>query len=89
MWKEVDPDKYCTNHSDATDHDVENQLECQEKCIEENSCVGYSYSYMESKTGWCYLCKDKNLESSMYGFGFYMPGNVQIEIAYHVYLTQL
>lgn len=72
LWKEVAHDKYCKNYVKPTSpHDVHDQIECQGKCIEEIRCIGISYSYEETKTGWCYLCKDEELVHSGLGFGFY------------------
>ena len=73
LWLEEVKDKVCDNH--VYDHDVSDQLECQEQCKEQFDCVGISYSHKEEVNHGCLKCFDYNLIDADHDFGFYRrPG---------------
>ena len=96
MWPVLVEHQFCPNHVNmelsikpATNSDVTDQLECQDKCKLESECVGISYSHKINQTGWCYICldddltgydEDKELTGALNDFGFYKrPGTLMIE----------
>ena len=64
-----------TEHGNEWATSVASQLECQDLCLKNPSCVGISYSYRAGMMNSCFICKNDALDQNDYGFAFYrMPG---------------
>ena len=68
LWSLESSNVYCHNHNRLI---VANQKECQDKCEDDEECVGISYGYNEMKWELCYACKDDGLSKANRGYGFY------------------
>ena len=73
LWSLQSSNVYCHNHKRLI---VENQKECQDKCEDDEECVGISYGYNEMKWDLCYACKDDGLSKAKRGYGFYRKPNL-------------
>ena len=73
LWTKKVEKKTCINHRPI--QYVTDQLECQQRCIKESSCVGISYSYSSLHIGYCKICLNDDLSNSETNYGFYRrPG---------------
>ena len=61
-------DMFCINHDS---HTVSSQAECQNLCIKDLECAGYSYSKKIGSTEYCLICKDTVCDKASNNFGFY------------------
>ena len=68
LWIESKKDAFCINHYS---HNVSSQAECQNICIKDLECVGYSYSKKIGSTEYCLICRDIKLDTASNNFGFY------------------
>ena len=72
---------------------IASQLDCQEMCLKNPSCVGISYSYMAEMINTCYVCKTDRLNDfnrNPFGFAFYRaPGKVFIITKHQIFITIL
>ena len=59
---------------------IASQLECQDMCLKNPSCVGISYSYRAGMSNACFVCTSARLNDfgqNSFGFGFYRaPGKL-------------
>ena len=56
---------------------VASQLDCQDMCLKNPSCVGISYSYREGMRNTCFVCTTDYFDQNSFGFAFYRaPGKV-------------
>ena len=59
---------------------IASQLDCQDICLENPSCVGISYSYRAGMRNICFVCTTIRLfdfDQNSFGFAFYRaPGKV-------------
>ena len=82
-WVEEAKDKYCKNYSKPLVTNVSNQTECQARCEADSNCVGISYSHMEEKKNFCFICNDAILSNATNNFGFYRKkGTLLIEYTF-------
>ena len=69
-----------TEHGNDWATSVASQLDCQDICLKDPSCVGISYSYREGMSNTCYVCTtvpNYGFHQNSYGFAFYRaPGKV-------------
>ena len=73
LWRKEVENKDCINHQ--TIFHVNDQLECQQRCLTESYCVGISYRYSSLHIGHCQICLDDGLSNSENNSGFYRrPG---------------
>ena len=84
---EESKDMYCPNHDLSSN--VENQIQCQEKCEAENDCVGISYSHKSGYPNNCEVCWSDKLVRSVQGFGFYRRPKGKIKLFLHRYIHKL
>ena len=77
---EVDNTWCLTEHGNDWSTSVTSQLECQDLCLKNPSCVGMSYSYREGMRYTCFVCNTVRLNDfnrNSFGFAFYRaPGKV-------------
>ena len=77
---ELDNTWCLTEHGNGWATSVASQLDCQDICLENPSCVGISYSYRAGMINTCFLCTTVRLYAfgqNSFGFGFYRaPGKV-------------
>ena len=59
---------------------ITSQLECQDMCFQNPSCMAISYSYSVGMNNICYMCKNSESNNrNSYGFAFYRkPGKVML-----------
>ena len=64
------------------DGSTASQLDCQNMCLKNPSCVGISYSYRAGMSNICFVCttlpmNGDHQSSNYFGFAFYrVPGKV-------------
>ena len=84
---EVDNTWCLTEHGNDWSTSVTSQLECQDLCLKNPSCVGMSYSYREGMRNTCFVCNTVRLNEfnrNSFGFAFYRaPGEVFIYYQTH------
>ena len=54
---ELDNTWCLTEYGNGWETSVASQLDCQDICLENPSCVGISYSYRAGMSNTCFLCK--------------------------------
>ena len=78
MWAEEVKDGYCPNF--ASSPYTPSQLECQQRCIRKDGCVGISYGGRRLRRRLCYLCIDDSLKS-LQNYRFYrLPGIAAVRL---------
>ena len=57
---------------------IETLVECQSLCLQNNDCVGISFSpyWATHAASWCYLCKNYNTTHDVYYETYQRPGDV-------------
>ena len=59
---------------------IASQLDCQDICLKNPSCIGISYSYRSGMSNICFLCTTvplNDFDRNSFGFAFYRaPGKV-------------
>ena len=75
-WKKTEETR-CSNNSNS-EYVIENLAECKSMCLQNNNCVGVSFStyWAIHATSWCYLCNDYNTTAVGYYDFYQRPGNV-------------
>ena len=67
--------RWClTEHGNDWSASVASQLDCQDMCLKNPSCVGISYSYRAGMRNTCFVCTTVRLSEvnyNSYGFAFY------------------
>ena len=75
---EIDNTWCLTEYGNDWAGSIASQLDCQDMCLKNPSCVGISYSYRAGMQNTCFVCTTVGLSEigdNSYGFAFYRaPG---------------
>ena len=71
LWRREERYKYCDNSTIVEiNSSYSGQYKCQNECMNENGCIGISWSYREGNGHICFICFDDILYTNDH-FGFH------------------